>query len=351
MRIAVMGSWRHEDRDSFKLRDEDGFRRAADALGRRLLALGHSLVVGSDGHDTADYLAARGATMTAGPEMSRRIRILAPRKDGYDKQWFTDLRQQHPRLFSEQPMPMKGWASAKVFQVRYADAVLILAGAKATRQAGLTAAASGKRVACIGSFGGSARELNELFMESRDSWSFNLPDVETIGLLQNPWSDVLVDDVLAALRAVQKPRILIVHGRADDRSQLKTYLRDAVGLPEPIVLADLKMASELIAAKFERLASEVDAAIALCTPDDVGGLATGVDGDTSQEPRARQNVWLEIGWFWGRLSLRRVLILTRGAVDVPSDLAGVESYEYARSPVEREIEIGAFLARVGGGRA
>lgn len=206
----------------------------------------------------------------------------------------------------------------KVFQVRFADAVVILAGAQGSQQAGLTAAVSGRRLVCMGSFGGAARNLNDLFMQSRESWDGNLPDLNTIGVLQNPWNDMLMEEVLPALRALRKPRLLIVHGRADDRDELKRYLQDPKGLPEPIVLADLKT-PHLIPDKFNQLASDVDAAVALCTPDDVGGLA-GSPADQAPANRARQNVWLEIGWFWGRLGLRRVLILTRGAVEVPSDL-------------------------------
>jgi hypothetical protein len=237
-----------------------------------------------------------------------------------------------------------------VFQVREADAVVIFAGAQASQQAGLTAAVSGTRLVCIGSFGGAARALNDLFMQSRESWNGNLPDIDTLGVLQNPWNETLLEEVLPALRALRKPRLLIVHGRATDRDELKRYLRDTLGLPEPIVLSDLKTPSHLIPDKFNQLASDVDAAIALCTPDDVGGLAGG-SAEQGQEFRARQNVWLEIGWFWERLGLRRVLILTRDEVEVPSDLGGVERYVYDRSSAERAAEIDSFLASVGEGRA
>jgi hypothetical protein len=348
MRVAVIGSWRRVDRATWQLHDEAGFRTTAEALGHRLIELGHSLIVGSDGPDTADYLAARGAAAAAGPDLSRRVHILAPRAQ--NTQWFSELRREYPRLFTEQSIAADDWAPAKIFQVRHADAVVIMAGAQMSRQAGLTAAASGKRLVCIGSFGGAARMLNELFMQSRESWGGNLSDADTLGVLQNPWNDVLLEDVLKDLRALKKPRILIIHGRAEDRSGLKAYLGETLGLPDPIVLADVKTPSRLIPAKFEELASQVDAAIALCTPDDVGQLAESVAAGATPDQRARQNVWLEVGWFWGRLGLERVLILTRGAVDVPSDLKGVEAYEYATSPRERETEIGAFLAKVGSGR-
>jgi hypothetical protein len=353
MRVAVMGSWRQSERGTWSLQSETEFRHAAELLGYRLVGLGHSLVVGSDDTDTADYLATCGAVKAAA-QATRRIHIVAPRRRQTP---FETLRGQHPRLFVEHAIPFvedaipaDEWAPAKVFQVRYADAVVVLGGEKGSQQAGLTAAVSGKRLVCIGSFGGAARRLNTLFSQSRENWPDNLPDVDTLGLLQNPWNDVLIEDVLSGLRALRKPRVLIIHGRAEDRGVVKSFLRDTRGLPEPVVLADLKTPSNLIPKKFEELASNVDAAIALCTPDDVGGLADVAPGSSGLDPRARQNVWLEIGWFWGRLGLRRVLILTRGTVEVPSDLGGVERYGYGQSPLERTVEIDAFLASLGEGR-
>lgn len=40
-------------------------------------------------------------------------------------------------------------------------------------------------------------------------------------------------------------------------------------------------------------------------------------------PRARQNVVLELGYFVGALGRDKVCALTRGDVEIPSDLAGV----------------------------
>ena len=44
--------------------------------------------------------------------------------------------------------------------------------------------------------------------------------------------------------------------------------------------------------------------------------------------RARENVWLEIAWFWGRLGRDRVLILREGEANIPSDWMGVEYAKY-----------------------
>src|ERR1051326_3492673 len=282
MRIAVLGSWRESDRVTANLVDRPGFFPAAAALGREIVRLGHSLIVGSDVDHTADYHAARGAVAALrGDEEGARIHILAPRSRETP---FAELRRQAPRAFSEQFIPVTEWISAKVFQVREADGVVILGGAQQSRQAGLTAAVSNKRLVCIGSFGGAARELNELFMLSRASWSNSLPSDSDLGVFQNPWSDFLCSRATLSLRIDNKPRILIVHGRSDDRLELKNYLQNSLGLPEPVILAERISPGEVLPVKFEGLAADVDGAIALGTPDDFGGLVPKGRAGRGTEP-------------------------------------------------------------------
>ncbi|MFL4399671.1 TIR domain-containing protein [Citrobacter portucalensis] len=59
-------------------------------------------------------------------------------------------------------------------------------------------------------------------------------------------------------------------------------------------------------------------AVVLLTPDDEGCVKGG-----TLEPRARQNVLLELGFFIGHLGRDKVCALKKGAVEIPSDFAGV----------------------------
>jgi predicted nucleotide-binding protein len=63
--------------------------------------------------------------------------------------------------------------------------------------------------------------------------------------------------------------------------------------------------------------------------------------------RARQNVWVEVGRFWGRLGRNRVLLLVRGDVEIPSDLDGIEYHSYQQSVLELAPKIQSFLLQVG----
>jgi predicted nucleotide-binding protein len=147
--------------------------------------------------------------------------------------------------------------------------------------------------------------------------------------------------VLRAL-GVQRPRLLLVHGRdQESRNALAGFLRQH-GM-DPIVMAVEATRGRSLPEKFEELAQAVDAAIALATPDDVG-----YQRDTkTPSPRARQNVWVEVGWFWGALGRSRVLVLGKEGVERPSDLSGLLIENFVDSPVERGEEILDWIESLG----
>lgn len=69
--------------------------------------------------------------------------------------------------------------------------------------------------------------------------------------------------------------------------------------------------------KFEQYA-QVNFAVVLFTPDDVGGLEA-----ENLRPRTRQNVIFELGYFIGKLGRERVRVLVKGDIEIPSDYSGV----------------------------
>lgn len=88
------------------------------------------------------------------------------------------------------------------------------------------------------------------------------------------------------------------HPRAE-RGQVEAQElpQNILRLPEPVIMAERSTPGEPLPVKFKTLAQGDHGAIALVTPDDVGGVAQ-LTGDVSQlERRARQNVWLEVGGF------------------------------------------------------
>lgn len=111
--------------------------------------------------------------------------------------------------------------------------------------------------------------------------------------------------------------IFIVHGRDDAAKTEVARLIERAGL-EAIILHEQANGGRTIIQKFEDHGSAAGFAIVIMTPDDVGGLST-----TSLQPRARQNVIGEMFWFAGRLGRERVCALKKGAIEVPTDFAGV----------------------------
>lgn len=112
-------------------------------------------------------------------------------------------------------------------------------------------------------------------------------------------------------------RVFIVHGHdAEARETVARFLGN-IGF-EPIILHEQANQGRTVIEKVEANA-DVGFAVVLLTPDDVGRA----NGDTDLEPRARQNVLLELGYFIARLGRARVCALKRGDVIIPSDFAGV----------------------------
>jgi hypothetical protein len=251
---------------------------------------------------------------------------------------FADLYRKYPKAFVYLTGPSTAWQHTRQQLVSDIDALLTIGGADGTYQAALELRLTRKRIVPIGAFGGaSSRLLAELLSSGR------LRETKNIERLANPWVPDLASHVVMVLGANQPSKVLLIHGHAKDRIELQGWLHHEK-LADPVVMAQEFTAGQTLPEKFEQLADEADAAIALATPDDVGAAAGR--SELSRE-RARQNVWVEVGWFWGRLGRSRVLLLVRGDVEIPSDLDGIEYHRYERSVLELDSYIQNFLLQVG----
>ncbi len=111
-------------------------------------------------------------------------------------------------------------------------------------------------------------------------------------------------------------KIFIVHGHDGEAREAVARFLANIGF-DPIILHEQANRGRTVIEKVEAN-SDVSFAVVLLTPDDEGRAKGKV-----LEPRARQNVLLELGYFIGRLGRDRVCALMRGHVEVPSDFAGV----------------------------
>jgi predicted nucleotide-binding protein len=139
---------------------------------------------------------------------------------------------------------------------------------------------------------------------------------------------------------LESRRVFVVHGHDHEALQTVARFVSQIGL-EPVILHEQASRSRTIIEKVEAH-GEVDFAIVLLTPDDEGSAKGG-----PPQPRAQQNVLLELGYFIGRLGRENVSALKRGDLEIPSDFGGVvyESFDVSggwKQALGRELKAAGF---------
>ena len=141
--------------------------------------------------------------------------------------------------------------------------------------------------------------------------------------IEEYWQDDVQPQIASRQLNVGEPvatnRVFVVHGRDEATKQAAARYLEGLGL-EPVILQEQPSQGRTIIEKFEEYAGTVGFAVVLGTPDDFGGLA---DEPDNRQPRMRQNVVFELGYFTHALGRNRVCVLLKGDVERPSDYDGV----------------------------
>ena len=132
--------------------------------------------------------------------------------------------------------------------------------------------------------------------------------------------------------------LLIIHGRGDTGEDLRRRVAAAsrdkdsalAGLALPVIMNLRGKGALTVPDVFETLGSSVSATIAIVTADDIGGFARSDTPGRAEynarelklKPRARENIWVEVGWFWGHLGRSKVFLWLKEDVLLPTDLQG-----------------------------
>jgi predicted nucleotide-binding protein len=121
-------------------------------------------------------------------------------------------------------------------------------------------------------------------------------------------------------------KIFVVHGHdRDARDQLELVLR-RLGL-EPFILQNADSGGKTIIEALEQnIYSDAAFGIVLMTPDDLGYSKTETEAD--RQPRARQNVILEMGMVMAALGRDHMAILQKGILERPPDTDGILRIEF-----------------------
>lgn len=128
----------------------------------------------------------------------------------------------------------------------------------------------------------------------------------------------IVSDSKAVALSPEKNRVFIVHGRDDEAKHEVARFVEKLKL-KAIILHEQNSTGRTIIEKLEHF-TDVDFALVLLTPDDIGGLKNDLK---SLRPRARQNVILELGYLMGKLGRPKVCALVKGNIEKPADYDGV----------------------------
>jgi predicted nucleotide-binding protein len=158
--------------------------------------------------------------------------------------------------------------------------------------------------------------------EQSDSWESD--QRETINMLETMLEEIDLDaeeqgDGSENVVLFRSDRVFVVHGHDEAMRESVARALSNLGL-EPIILHEQSDHGRTIIEKFYDY-SDVGFAVVLLSPDDIG-YANNADPDTAQ-PRARQNVILELGFFLGKLGRENVAVLHKGNVEIPSDFSGI----------------------------
>ena len=125
--------------------------------------------------------------------------------------------------------------------------------------------------------------------------------------------------------------VFVVHGHDNETlNEVNTYL-GSLGI-KSVVLSKIAGPAQSLFQKFLKSSAEARFAIVIITPDDYGVSrvqynAEGV-GEKALQLRARQNVILELGFFYGQLGWENVFVVYRNRdvypnFERPSDLDGI----------------------------
>ncbi|GAT62536.1 TIR domain-containing protein [Paludibacter jiangxiensis] len=118
-------------------------------------------------------------------------------------------------------------------------------------------------------------------------------------------------------------KVFVVHGHNNEIKQSVARIIDKLGL-EPIILHEQPNMGMTIIEKF-LFNSNVGFAVVILSADDIV-----FDSNNKQNYRARQNVVLELGFFYAKLGRNRVVALVDSSkkIDLPSDIHGIIYISY-----------------------
>lgn len=164
-----------------------------------------------------------------------------------------------------------------------------------------------------------SREDRECWEEGKQQWC-NLIDTLIEEIISFPSEkEITQTTIIQTTESNQSKKIFVVHGHDNEMVHAAARFITQLGF-EPVILREQPNQGRTIIEKFEDYA-DVPFAIVLFSPDDLGKSKD----DENLNPRPRQNVVFELGFFIGKLARKNVVVLHREVDDFEmlSDYKGV----------------------------
>jgi predicted nucleotide-binding protein len=153
--------------------------------------------------------------------------------------------------------------------------------------------------------------------------------IDSDGLLKGRWKSTIGTEGVfqvkrfdAATEAASLPKtnsVFLVHGHDEGAMHAVARFLEQLGV-KPVILQEQINRGMTIIEKFEVFADRAGFAVVLMTPDDYGYPVTS---DQLKRFRPRQNVVLELGYFAAKLGREKTFVLTKGEIEMPSDVMGL----------------------------
>jgi len=308
----------------------------------------------------------RATTENAPPTgANRRVFLSYSRRDREVVDWFyNDLTARDLSVFMDVAsiMPGEDWSSRLAAIIGEASAIVVFVSRAALEsqiiQFELQQAAA-KSVAILPVFleriagdmiPAPLRERHFLVLDEQSLESLKRMSAAIVETLERIWaetqgapalapaaSEQAAESLAAELRSESQPAaasnsVFVVHGHDTQCLQEVEKFLESIGV-KAVVLTRMSGDDQSLFQRFFRFGSEANFAIVIITGDDFGASliqyeAEGVK-DRALQFRARQNVVLELGFFYGRLGWENVFVLSKAPNKVypnferPSDLDGV----------------------------
>lgn len=124
-------------------------------------------------------------------------------------------------------------------------------------------------------------------------------------------------------------RVFITHGRSKDWSEVQLFIEKDMKLKTMELAQEPSLGMTIIEKLFDG-AERCNSAVIVMTGDDV---------DEHGQPRSRENVMHEIGFFQGKYGRSKVCLLHEEGVSIPTNLAGVVYIPYPKGTISAAFHV------------